>query len=133
VPPWDEAEVAAKVARVQAVIEAGGRAFAAWDGARLVGIGTLDVAGIGGSRAVLTLDMLHVSAAYRGFGIARKLTALVADAARARGARALYISATRSQRTVDVYRHMGAVVLAAPDPLMFAREPEDIHLILSLA
>lgn len=133
VPAWDPAQIDAYVRRLRGVIVAGGRSFAAWDEDRVVGIGTLDVSGVGGSRAVMSLDMLHVSAGYRGRGIGRRLTELVASEARSLGARDLYISATPTRRTVEVYLRMGARVLAMPDPEMLAREPEDIHLLLNLA
>ena len=121
------------VARLQALMNSGGTAFAAWDECRLVGIGSLDASGVGGDRAVMKLDVLHVSAGYRGRGIGRTLTEMVANLARARGATALYISATPTRGTVDAYLRMGANVLEAPDPELFELEPEDIHLALSLA
>lgn len=61
------------------------------------------------------------------------LTELAASRARSLGAAALYISATPTRGTVDAYLRMGAQLLRAPDPELFAREPEDIHLCLSLA
>jgi predicted N-acetyltransferase YhbS len=129
---WAGAELAAYVARLQALIDSGGRVFAAWDERILVGIGSLDAAGVGGDCAVMKLDMLYVSAEYRG-GIGRMLTEMVANRARSLGATALYISATPTRGTVDAYLRMGADVLRAPDPELLAREPEDIHLALSLA
>jgi hypothetical protein len=57
---------------------------------------------------------------------------MAANLARSLGARVLYISAAPTRRTVEVYLHMGARLLEAPDPELFAREPEDIHLALSL-
>jgi GNAT superfamily N-acetyltransferase len=131
-PPWSGAELAGYVARLQALIESGGRGFAAWDERGLVGIGSLDVSGVGGDRTIMRLDMLHVSAEYRGRRIGRSLTEMAANLARSLGARVLYISATPTRRTVEVYLHMGARLLEAPDPELFAREPEDIHLALSL-
>lgn len=130
--PWGVAELVTYVARLRALIDSGGSAIAAWDGQSLVGIGSLDVSGVGGDCTVMALDMLHVSAAYRGRGIGRALTEMVANRARSLGARALYISATPTRRTVEVYLHMGATVLGAPDPESLAREPEDIHLSIRL-
>ncbi len=130
---WAGAELAGYVARLQALIDSGGRVFAAWDERRLVGIGSLDGSGVGGDCAVMKLDMLYVSAEYRRRGIGRMLTEMVANLARSLGATALYISATPTRGTVDAYLRMGANVLRAPDPELLAREPEDIHLALSLA
>lgn len=87
---------------------------------------------MGGKNTVMTLDMLYVSAEYRGRGIGRRLTEMVASQARALGATTRYISATPTRRTVDAYLRMGANVLRSPDPEMLAREPDDIHLVLSL-
>ena len=131
-PSWSSAELAGYIARLQALIDSGGRGFAAWDERRLVGIGSLDVSGVGGDGAVMKLDMLHVSAEYRGRGIGRTLTEMVANLARSLGARALYISATPTRNTVDIYLRIGARLLGAPDRELFAREPEDIHPALSL-
>ena len=129
---WDECELAAYTSRLQAVMAAGGKAYGAWDGLRFVGIGSLDVSGVRGDRTVLKLDMLYVSAAYRGQGIGRQLTELVARQARSLGATRLYISATPSRATVDAYLRMGAKVLESPNPELLALEPEDIHLGMSL-
>lgn len=128
----DGEQLTAYIARLEAVIGSGGHAFAAWDEHRLVGIGSLDPSGVGGKNTVMTLDMLYVSAEYRGRGIGRRLTEMVASQARALGATTRYISATPTRRTVDAYLRMGANVLRSPDPEMLAREPDDIHLVLSL-
>ncbi len=52
VPSWSGAELAGYVARLRA-LTSGGRAFAAWDERRLVGLGSLDVSGVGGDSAVM--------------------------------------------------------------------------------
>ena len=80
----------------------------------------------------MKLDMLYVSAGYRGRGIGRMLTEKAANLARSLGATTLYISATPTRATVDAYLRMGAQVLRVPDPASFALEPEDIHLSLPL-
>ncbi len=76
--------------------------------------------------------MLYVSAEYRGRRIGRSLTQMTANLARSLGAVALYISATPTRGTVDAYLRMGANLLQAPDQELFAREPEDVHLCLTL-
>jgi predicted N-acetyltransferase YhbS len=130
---WDASELAAYIARLESVIHAGGYGCAAWDEQKVVGVGSLDPAPVGGDRAVMRLDLLYVSAGYRGGGIGRRLTEMLARHARTRGASRLYISATPSRNTVDAYLRMGARVLESPDPSMLAREPEDIHLVLRVA
>ncbi len=132
VAAWQSSELAAYVSRLRGVIAAGGSAHGAWKERRLVGIGSLDVAGVGGDRNILKLDMLYVSAGYRGQGIGRQLTELVVRKARSLGATRLYISATPTRGTVDAYLRLGAAVLQSPDPELLALEPEDIHLSLTL-
>ncbi len=126
-------QVAEYVAKLQVLMNSGGTVFGAWDERRLVGLGSLEPSGVGGDRGVMKLDMLYVSAGYRGRGIGRMLTELVANLARSLGATALYVSATPTRGTVDAYLCMGAHLLEARDPELLALEPDDIHLALSLA
>ena len=48
--------------------------------------------------------------------------------ARARGAKRLYVSATPSENTIDLYRRVGCVVTKKVEPALLALEPKDIHL-----
>jgi predicted N-acetyltransferase YhbS len=128
---WDEAELAAFIARLAEAI-ACGTTVGAWDGARLVGVGSLDPVAVGGDPTTLKLDLLYVSAGYRQQGIGKEITTRLAAAARAQGATQLYISATPTQGTVDAYLRMGAEVLGTPDPHLCEIEPDDIHLLLKL-
>ncbi len=129
---WDGTELETCIARLELVVASRGRAFAAWDEEKLVGIGSLDTSGVGGESTMMKLDLLYVSAAYRGGGIGRKLTELLASEAKALGATSLYVSATPTQGTVDAYLCMGAELLEAPDGELLALEPDDVHLRLSL-
>lgn len=129
---WNPAHAPEYPARIREVLGAGGVAYGAFVGNRLVGIGVLDVTPVGGEPATMALDLLHVGAGQRGLGIGKRLTALLIARARSLGATALYISATPTRNTVDAYRRMGAHLLAEPDPEKFALEPEDIHLLLPL-
>jgi GNAT superfamily N-acetyltransferase len=132
VDAWDTSELTRLISRLEALIESGGHAYAAWDDAKIVGLAALDVRGVNGDKTVLKLEMLYVSAGYRGRGIGRTLTYLLANEARSCGAKALYISATPTHNTVDSYLHMGAELLDSPDPALLAEEPEDIHLIIGI-
>ncbi len=129
---WDPAELAQYVARLRDVLGAGGTVLGAFDGPRLVGLGSLDRRPVGGDPRLLKLDMLYVDAAHRTLGIGTRLVARIADRARSHGAAALYISATPTRRTVDFYRRLGAQLLARPDPALLEKEPADIHLALRL-
>jgi GNAT superfamily N-acetyltransferase len=129
---WEPGQVGEYVDRLQALYDADGVVLGAWHGGRLIGLGSLDVAGVGGDTGKLKLDMLYVSATSRHQGIGRALTQRLAELARARGARSLYISATPTLNTVNAYLRLGARLLEDPDPELVEREPEDIHLLLEL-
>ena len=62
----------------------------------------------------------------------QQLMQLVIDKARELGAKKLYISATPSRNTVHFYQRRGCVLASEVDPILFAKEPEDIHLELTL-
>jgi hypothetical protein len=44
----------------------------------------------------------------------------------------LYVSATPSESALGFYRSLGARLADPVDPDLFAREPEDVHLVLEL-
>jgi GNAT superfamily N-acetyltransferase len=129
---WRESETSVYLDRLQETRATGGTVFGAWDGDALAGLASLDIKPVGGNPAIVKLDLLHVSAPYRNKGIGKQLTAKVTEKARSLGATALYISATPSRNTIDAYLRMGARVLATPDSVLFAEEPEDIHLVLQI-
>lgn len=106
----------------------GGWFYGFFDEGRLIAVTVLDNQPIGPIGTHLQLEFLHVSSAYRGKGLGRRLFQLAADKAKERGARLLYISATPSEHTVDFYLRLGCRLLATPDPELLAREPDDIHL-----
>jgi predicted N-acetyltransferase YhbS len=131
-PGWGPDQVEGYVARLREVVGVGGLVVGAWAGAGLVGLAALDVRPVGGDARTMELDFLHVDRAHRGRGVARRLVGVVGAEARARGATALYISATPTRNTVDAYLRLGAHLAAEPDPVLLAREPDDIHLLLTL-
>jgi predicted N-acetyltransferase YhbS len=131
-PGWSPSQVTGYVTRLHDVHDAGGVVVGAWDGATLVGLAALDVRPVGGDPHLLDLDFLHVSRAHRGHGVARRLVAMLAEHASALGATALYVSATPTRNTVDAYLRLGARLADPPDPVLLAREPDDIHLVLPL-
>jgi predicted N-acetyltransferase YhbS len=108
--------------------ERGGWFYGFFDGLQLVAIAVLESAMIGKNKDLLQLKELHVSQGYRNLGLGKKLFELAKEMARQRGARGLYISATPSEHTIQFYMRQGCVLSAAPDPDLFAFEPEDIHL-----
>ncbi len=129
---WNPVELKAYVRRLRSLHDRGGLTLGAFSENVLLAIGSLDYQPVGGDSSIVKLDMLHVSRAHRGRGIGRALTGELSRAARVRGASSLYISATPTQGTVDMYMRLGARPTLQPDPTLLAMEPDDIHLILSL-
>jgi N-acetylglutamate synthase-like GNAT family acetyltransferase len=84
------------------------------------------------TEAMDQLAALFVSRNYRRTGIARELTRRLIQTARASGARRVYVSATPSPSAVGFYRSQGFALADTVHPELFAREPEDIHLVLEL-
>ncbi len=106
----------------------GGWFYGFFDGERLVAAVILESKFIGPHKDLLQLKALHVSRDYRSQGLGRRLFELAKEQARERGAKGLYISATPSEHTVNFYLRLGCTITAAPDPELFALEPEDIHM-----
>ncbi|HYD39809.1 MAG TPA: GNAT family N-acetyltransferase [Anaeromyxobacter sp.] len=84
---WDPAELAQYVARlrVRDVLGAGDVVLGAWNGARLVGLASLDRRAVGGDPKIMKLDMLYVDAAHRQLGFGTRLVAMLGERARSRG------------------------------------------------
>ena len=77
----------------------------------------------------MILDLMQVSAGYRGKGIGRRLFELGKEEARKAGAKALYISACSSEETIAFYRAMGAEVTDTPIKERAEDEPYDLQMI----
>lgn len=129
---WYPSEITDHADHIGRMLTGDGRAFGAWHGAELVGIAALDVEPVGGDPRIMRLEPLHVSASWRHRGIGTRLVALVAEAAQSLGATSLYISSIPTRNAVNAYLRMGARLLDRPDPILFAKEPEDIHLLLEI-
>jgi len=106
----------------------GGVFHAAFDDDRLVGLAVLDTVWLGPRGDLLELKFMHVSRDYRAQGLGGQLFEQARSSARDRDARGLYISATPSENTIRFYFGQGSTLLSTPDPKLFEREPEDIHL-----
>ena len=78
------------------------------------------------------LAALFVSRDYRRTGIARELTHRLIRMSRATGASRVYVSATPSRSAIAFYRSQGFTLTDNVHPELFAREPEDIHMVLEL-
>lgn len=77
----------------------------------------------------MVLEMLYVSAAYRGHGIGRKLFEVGKMEAGKAGAKALYISACSSKETIAFYKAMGAELADCPIKEMAEKEPCDLQMV----
>ena len=127
-PGWRHDNVRETTPALYEMFDRGAVFEGVFDGTALVGTGVLDTIWRGPRGDLLQLDMLHVSRDYRGRGVGVALFEHARVAARARGARGLYISATPSENTVRFYQRRGAVLLDTPDPELYANEPQDIYL-----
>lgn len=100
--------------------------YAAFDGERVIGF-------IGLYRQLkdgyMILDLMQVSAEYRGKGIGRQLFECGRSEAERAGARALYISACSSEETVAFYKAMGAEITDTPISEIADDEPFDIQMV----
>ena len=77
----------------------------------------------------MILDLMQVSAEYRGMGIGRKLFDLGKEEAKKAGAKALYISACSSEETIAFYKAMNAQLTEHPIKEMADDEPYDLQMI----
>ena len=134
VPPWSttgdhEHSVPALVESWRPILERGGALLGAFEGDTLAGFAIY--------RPRLAADVANLAALYvdrehRRRGVASRLAAEVVRRARADGARRLYVSATPSDSAIGFYRRHGFEPTDRPHPALFAREPDDIHMLLEL-
>jgi GNAT superfamily N-acetyltransferase len=128
VPGWPPGNEEKDTPLLYDIFDRGGAFLAAFANEDLVGAAVVDTQWRGPKGDLLQLARLHVSNGYRKQGLGTRLFTDARSWAGEQGARGLYISATPSENTINFYRSLGSV-LAEPDPELFAREPEDIHLV----
>jgi len=109
-------------------IDRDGWFFGFFDSDKLIGVVILENKFVGSKLEKLQLKFLHVSQAYLGQGLGRKLFMLARDKARKKGAKQLYVSATPSEGTIKFYQIMGCTLAQELDQELFGLEPDDIHL-----
>lgn len=78
------------------------------------------------------LAVLHVSRPHRRAGAATALWAEAARLASAAGAAAMYVSATSTGSAVGFYLSRGCRLADPVHPVLFEREPDDIHFVCEL-
>ena len=77
----------------------------------------------------MILDMMQVSAEYRGMGIGRRLFCKGKEEALKAGAEALYISACSSEETIAFYKAMGSRLTDRPIKRIAEDEPFDLQMV----
>jgi len=93
----------------------GGTFLGVFDAQALVGMGVLENDRVGRASDQMQLAYLYVSRAYRGRGVGMQLFEAAVAFAREGGAKALYVSATPTENTVDFYLNRGCVLAPEPD------------------
>ncbi|MGE5702752.1 MAG: GNAT family N-acetyltransferase, partial [Clostridia bacterium] len=130
IPAWSPQEVQDNLQMLAPILEAGGTSIGAFQEGRLVGMAVLGNRFLGENDDLLQMAFLYVSLAFRRKGIAKRLMDEMCSLAKQKGANGLYISATESGSAVGFYLDYGCKLATVLDPELFAREPEDIHLVL---
>jgi GNAT superfamily N-acetyltransferase len=120
--------VAQLVARWQPVVDEGGVLLGAFADSDLAGIALLGNDVAPGMRQVA---LLFVSRPYRRRGVATALMDAVEELARQKNAEALYVSSVPTDSAVGFYLGRGFRP-TEPLPELYAEEPDDIHMLLTL-
>lgn len=135
VPNWDaeghgEYSSARLIAEFRPIVENGASLLGAFIDDRLAGMAIVDPSF---EARTAWFAFLHVSRAYRRRGVAAALWAAGAEIATAADAATFYVSATPSGSALGFYTSRGCRLADAPHPALFAKEPDDIHLICPVA
>ena len=134
VPTWDPIgsgphSVAAQVDFCAPLIADGAVLLGAFEEERCVGLAVVDPSF---ESRLAWLAYLHVSRPHRRRGAARALWGAAVDLALAAGAESIYVSAAPTGSAVGFYLRQGCRLADPVHPTLFAKEPEDIHLVRSL-
>lgn len=132
VPPWTEEKVGQLIRDIGPELDGGGAFLGAFMADVLAGVAVLGNRPVCGDEKMLQMVFLHVDRNHRRKGIARGLLEEVKRLARERGASRLYISATPSDSAIGFYMSGGCKLAPKVDKELYAKEPEDIHLVLDL-
>jgi GNAT superfamily N-acetyltransferase len=132
IPSWDPGQVEEDTPLLYHTYDHGGAFLGMFNDDQLVGVAVVDAVPLGEFRDQVQLKYLYVSRNYRQHGVGTQLFEAACESARTRGATLLYVSATPTANTVNFYLRRGCRVAATPDPGLYAREPDDIHLICAV-
>ncbi|WP_233531843.1 GNAT family N-acetyltransferase [Paenibacillus alkalitolerans] len=131
-PNWNQEMLKEIQERYLFELRNGGMAVGAFDGKTLIGFGVLAHKFRGIQQDRLQVDLMYVSRNYRRRGIGTRILNELADEARRRGAKYLYISSTETRSAVSFYESNGSQLTKEVDEELFNKEPRDIHMIMEL-
>jgi len=134
VPPWDPTgtgpwSVASEIAFCRPLVEGGAELLGAFGGEAVLGLAVVDASF---EPSLAWLAYLHVSRPHRRRGVASALWDAAIGAATAAGATSLYVSAVPTGSAVGFYLSRGCELAEPAHPELYAKEPDDIHLVCSL-
>jgi GNAT superfamily N-acetyltransferase len=134
IPPWDTEgdgpfSVAHQIDVCTDLVRNGAVLLAAFDGEKVLGLAVVDPSF---EPLMGWLAFLHVTAAERRRGAATALWNAAGGHARASGSQTLYVSATPTGSAVGFYLRQGCRLADPAHPALWAKEPEDIHLVCPL-
>jgi ribosomal protein S18 acetylase RimI-like enzyme len=135
IPNWDPTgtgpfSVAAQIAFCAAVLAGGATLLGATVENQTVGLAIVDTSFEPG---LAWLAFLHVDRSSRRRGAASALWSKATEMARAAGAESMYVSATPTGSAIGFYLSRGCRLANPVHPRLFSNEPDDIHLLYSLA
>jgi len=125
---WNAKKKYAVAIGLQECIAKNGFVFGAFIDCKLIGFSSLSSDFFGINSEYLEMQMIHVSAEYRGKGIGKKLFELIVDSAKSLGARKLYISAQSSEESQAFYKAVGCVEAKEINQTIAENEPYDCQL-----
>lgn len=125
---WDDKDYIQLVRELRQTLKTGGAVFGAFLDKSLIGFASLDNALFESAHQYLQLSELHISFGYRGNGIGRQLFRKAAEAAKMKGAEALYISAHSAEESQAFYRAVGCRKAAKYNQKSAEKEPCDCQL-----
>lgn len=134
VPPWDPVgtgpfSVAAHVAFCEPLVANGAVLLGAFDAGRLLGLTVVDASF---EPPLAWLAFLHVSRPHRRRRAASALWDAAVAAATSAGAESMYVSAVPTGSAVGFYLSRGCRLAGPVHPVLYAKEPDDIHLVCAL-
>lgn len=125
---WGLDEYSFLVDCLKNTVNTGGAVIGVFIDKKLVGFGSLENQFFGSENQYLQLSSIHISNEQRGRGIGKKLFLKLAEKARGKGAKKLYISAHSSEETQAFYKSFKCIEAREYNEELFNHEPYDCHL-----